>query len=403
MLQKAIPRASAQRIKNDAHAIQVATELMPQLAAQAKERDQLRRAPVDELDLLSSSGLLAITIPKEYGGAGVSASTLAEVGALISQADPSIGQIPQNHFYAVELLRLIGSAAQKMFYFSAVLEGKRFGSAFAERGTRTSAAGDRQTRLSGDAGNLRIDGQKFYCTGASYADWISVFVKTESGDQKVAFVPRDEEGVSIRNDWSGIGQRTTASGTTLLVNVAVSEAQVVPFQNVFLTPSRLGPYSQLYHASIDLGIARAALVDFSDFVRTRSRPWIDSCKEKACEDPLTLQDYGRLMIDLHMAEALMEEAAAQVDCCQHEPDDHAVGAASIAVAQLRIATNDVALAASSKLLEHAGAQATLAQFGLDRHWRNARTHTLHDPVRWKAPAIGNYYLNHQLPPRRGSL
>jgi hypothetical protein len=35
---------------------------------------------------------------------------------------------------------------------------------------------------------------------------------------------------------------------------------------------------------------------------------------------------------------------------------------------------------------------------LDRHWRNARTHTLHDPVRWKYAILGKYFLNGDTPP-----
>ena len=58
-----------------------------------------------------------------------------------------------------------------------------------------------------------------------------------------------------------------------------------------------------------------------------------------------------------------------------------------------------ALEASEKLFELAGSSATRAAHNLDRHWRNARTHTLHDPVRWKYYALGNYYLNGVPPPR----
>ncbi|MFO6004219.1 hypothetical protein ACLBTR_27420, partial [Pseudomonas aeruginosa] len=62
-----------------------------------------------------------------------------------------------------------------------------------------------------------------------------------------------------------------------------------------------------------------------------------------------------------------------------------------------------AMLAGSKLIELGGSRACLAELGLDRHWRNARVHTLHDPVRWKYHAVGDYYLNGRLPPRRGTL
>jgi alkylation response protein AidB-like acyl-CoA dehydrogenase len=50
----------------------------------------------------------------------------------------------------------------------------------------------------------------------------------------------------------------------------------------------------------------------------------------------------------------------------------------------------------------AGTRSTLEEYNLNRHWRNARTHTLHDPVRWKYHAIGNFWLNGVHPPRHGA-
>ncbi len=61
---------------------------------------------------------------------------------------------------------------------------------------------------------------------------------------------------------------------------------------------------------------------------------------------------------------------------------------------------EAVLIATNKLFELAGTSATLEKFGLDRHWRNARTHTLHDPVRSKYQLIGDFYLNGTAPPRR---
>ena len=71
----------------------------------------------------------------------------------------------------------------------------------------------------------------------------------------------------------------------------------------------------------------------------------------------------------------------------------------MAVAEAKIGATDIALLATNKLFELAGTKSTLARYGLDRHWRNARVHTLHDPVRWKYHLIGNYYLNGVNPPR----
>ncbi|MBW6253369.1 SfnB family sulfur acquisition oxidoreductase, partial [Pseudomonas aeruginosa] len=100
---------------------------------------------------------------------------------------------------------------------------------------------------------------------------------------------------------------------------------------------------------------------------------------------------------------LLERAGRVLDRATAEPDAESVAAASIAVAEARALTTEVALLAGSKLIELGGSRACLAELGLDRHWRNARVHTLHDPVRWKYHAVGDYYLNGRLPPRRGTL
>ncbi len=275
------PTAAAHRIGSDDEALETARELAALFARESIQRDRERRLPLEELELFSRSGLWGIAVPREYGGAGVSRVTLAKVVAIVSAADSSLGQIPQNHFYALEVLRVNGSPAQKGRLFGTALAGERFGNALAEIGTRT--ASERRT------------------------------------------------------------------------------------------------------------------------VRERARPWVDSGVDKASDDPLTIHEIGRLAIRLHAAEALLERAGRVLDRATAEPDAESVAAASIAVAEARALTTEVALLAGSKLIELGGSRACLAELGLDRHWRNARVHTLHDPVRWKYHAVGDYYLNGRLPPRRGTL
>ncbi|WP_263143398.1 SfnB family sulfur acquisition oxidoreductase [Pseudomonas sp. RIT-PI-AD] len=388
-------------IRDDAEALAVAHALAADFREGAAARDRERRLPHAELEAFSRSGLWGIVVPRDYGGADVSRVTLAQVVAIISAADSSLGQIPQNHFYALEVLRVNGSEAQKRRLYAEVLAGQRFGNALAEIGTRT--ASDRTTRLTREGDGYRVKGRKFYATGALYAQRIPTSVIDDDGVQQFAYIPRNAPGLEIIDDWSGFGQRTTGSGSVLFEDVAVAAEDVVPFQSAFDRPTTVGPFAQILHAAIDAGIARAAYEDALAFVRERSRPWIDSGVDKASEDPLTLHEFGRLSIRLHAAEALLERAGRFLDAATANPHAESVAAASIAVAEARALTTEIALSAGSKLLELAGSRGTLAEFNLDRHWRNARTHTLHDPVRWKYHAVGDYYLNDRLPPRRGTL
>ncbi|MFI8560136.1 SfnB family sulfur acquisition oxidoreductase [Pseudomonas putida] len=388
-------------ISSDAQALAIAEQVAQQLRRESALRDRERRLPHAELELFSRSGLWGISVPKAFGGAGVSNVTLAQVVARIAQADAALGQIPQNHFYALEVLRVNGSPEQQKRLYQEVLAGRRLGNALAELGTKT--AHDRTTRLTRDADGYRIDGRKFYATGALYAQRIPTSVIDEQGVQHLAFVPADSPGLQVIDDWSGFGQRTTGSGSVVFDRVHVRAEDVVPFQSAFERPTPVGPLAQILHAAIDTGIARAAYEDALHFVRTRSRPWIDSGVDKASDDPLTLKSVGHLAIRLHASEALLERAGQYLDLAQQDSTESSVAAASIAVAEARAISTEIALAAGTTLFELAGSQATLAEHNLDRHWRNARVHTLHDPVRWKYHAIGNYYLNDQNPPRRGTI
>jgi SfnB family sulfur acquisition oxidoreductase len=396
------PREKAARIiRSDEEAIAVAHEVAAILAEGAATRDRERQLPYAEMELLSDHGLLAITVPKEFGGAGVSAGTLAEVIAIISAADGSIGQIPQNHFFMLEGLRLVGTQEQKHFFFKAVLSGERLGNALSEVGTKT--AQDHATRITRDEAGYRLNGKKFYSTGVLFAHWVAVVANNDEGKSTLALIPRDSEGLTIIDDWSGFGQRTTGSGTTILDNVPVHPFSVVPFHLLFETPTSMGPHAQIMHAAVDQGIARGALAETIRFVRQYTRTWKESGLEHAHQDPHIIADIGQVKIAVDAAEALLVRAGHFVDEATINPSADSVAAASIAVAEAKVAATDVSLLAGSKLIELGGSRSTLAEFNLDRYWRNARTHTVHDPVRWKYRVIGNYWLNGINPPRHGAI
>ena len=391
---------NAHVIASDAEAIAVAERLAQDFAPGASRRDRDRVLPWDELDAFSASGLWGITVPREHGGAGVSAVTLARVIAIIGAADGSLAQIPQNHFYALEVLRSGGSPGQRARFDALALAGQRFGNALAEIGARDFR---RRTRLSARDGRLFVTGRKFYCTGAIFADWIPTLVVDDEDRQQIVFIPREAEGVQITDDWDGFGQRTTGSGSVAFDRVAVQPEWVVPFQASFERPTPIGPLAQIMHAAIDLGIGRGALAATLPFVRDRARPWVDAHVDRAADDPLLVAGLGDVAVRLRAAEALLDRAGHAVDEAIADPTEFTVAQASLAVAAARALTTTAGLLAASKLFELTGTSATLAEDNLDRHWRNVRTHSLHDPVRWKYHAVGNHSLNGINPPRHGAI
>jgi SfnB family sulfur acquisition oxidoreductase len=393
--------AEAHRIKSEQEALEAARRISEQIRPTSGARDKDRRLPFEEIEWFSQSGLWGITVPKEYGGAGVSTPVFTEVVAIISEADASLGQIPQNHYANVEEIRLIGTETQKAFFFDRILRGDRLGNAAVERSGKSVL--ENQTKLVPNGDGYLLTGEKFYSTGALFAHWVPVRVTDPDGHRVVVIVNRRSEGLTVIDDWSSFGQRTTASGTVILKNVRVNKDQILPSYQAYQKPTTRGPFSQIIHVAIDIGIARAAIVETVKFIKTRSRPWIDANVDTASEDPLTVYQVGELHYRLHAAEALMERAALKVDRAAATLDEPTVTAAALAVAEAKIGATDIAILATTKLFELAGTQSTLEQYQLDRHWRNARVHTLHDPVRWKYHAIGNYYLNEVAPPRHAWL
>ncbi len=359
-------------IRSDAEAIAIARELAQEFAKEASLRDQERRLPLQEIQKYSQSGLWAINIPKAFGGAQVKYRALAEVVKIISSVDSSLGQIAQNHWAFVEHLRLDATPEQQKFFFELILKGIRLGNAFSEKGSKTVA--DLTTKIHKTEQGYEINGEKFFATGALLAHWIPIVAVDAQGRSFAAIVPRDTTGVEIINDWSGFGQWTTASGTVRLQNVFAREEYVIPVYQAFERPTPAGAISQFIQAAVDAGIARGAIQETIQYVRQHSRPWIDSGLEKATDDPYTIANIGDLKIRLRAAEAHVAEA-------------------TLLVAETKVLTTEIALLATNKLFELSGTRSTLSELNLDRHWRNARTHTLHDPVRWKLHLVGNYYLN----------
>jgi alkylation response protein AidB-like acyl-CoA dehydrogenase len=234
-------------------------------------RDREGLLPLAELDAFSQSGLWGINVPKGYGGAGVSYVTLAEVIKIISAADPSLGQISQNHLAIVEHISSDGVEAQKRFQFGEVLKGIRFGNAFSETGSKNVAAFETKITPSGDG--YVVSGKKFYSTGALLSHIVPIVAVDDEGRPHLALADRDSKGLEIVNDWSSFGQRTTASGTVIVDNVYVPTDRVVPAYLAFARPTAAGPISQIIQAAVDAGIARGTIDEAIGFVKTNARPW----------------------------------------------------------------------------------------------------------------------------------
>ena len=388
-------------------AVTTAADLAADFAEGAADRDRNRTLPHREVERLAASGLLAVTVPRGFGGADLPPSVVADVIRILAAADPNIAQIPHSHFVYVNLLRLAGSVAQQREYSARLLRGARIANAQAERGGATTA--EIATTLRPADGRFRVDGTKYYCTGSLFAETLAVLTRLDDplGDsslpdgQYVAFLPTDTPGVHISDDWDALGQRTTGSGTVVFDGVTVQRCQLVPRAPAVGAPTGYGAFAQLLHTAIDVGIARGALQAAADFARTSSRPWFEAHVARAVDDPLLVQRFGELAVLVQAAESTLTVAAGEVDAVYRGESGDPVAAAataSLAVAGAKVVADTAANEVSSAVFELGGTRSAAAELNLDHFWRNARTHTLHDPVRWKYQHIGRALLHGTPPP-----
>lgn len=397
-------------IASESDVLAAADELAAALRSGAAERDRAPAGtvPWDALALLDGSGLLSITLPAEVGGLGAGPVLLADVIARIAAADPAIAQVPQAHFLLLDVLTVWGGEGVRDRLRAEVAGGGvRIGNALAERGGQH--AQDLKTRLTRSAadGRWRLDGAKHYCTGALSARWIGVSALDEAGRLKLVFIEREAQGVGVETDWDVIGQRATVSGTVTFADVVVEDALALDFAQAFEVPQQLGARAQLVHAAIEAGIARGALDDARAYLMDKARPSTEAVRAgaaRAVEDPHVLHRYGRAAVDVRAAEALLLDAARQLeDIGLVPPDAEAAARGSLAVAAAKAFASDVAVRVSSELFALCGTSSAQAKYDLDRHWRNARTHSVHDPADWKYHHLGAYELAGVLPPNHSQL
>jgi SfnB family sulfur acquisition oxidoreductase len=400
------PPTAAVLVDADA-ALAAADELATELRAGAAERDAAGEVPWAAIRGLDASGLLAINVPAEHGGIDGGPVLLAEVVRRLAVADPAIAQITQGHFFMVDAIALIAEPSVCAEVFSDVLDGRRLGNGLAERGSKH--AQDLRTRLHADgAGGLTLTGAKGYGTGSLSSHTLGISALDDEDELVLVLVPSAAPGVAFDEEWYAMGQRATISGGTTLDGVAVAPDHVLPLGELLANPQLVGARAQLVHAAIEVGIGRAALDDAAWFLREKARPFFEPVRlglfERAVDDPYALHRIGRLRARVRAAEAMLAIAASELAALGPVPaDEEEAGIGSLTVAEVKAFASEVAVEAGSELFAVSGASSTDRRLGLDRHWRNARTHSIHDPIDWKYHHLGAHAVDGRLPPSHGQL
>ena len=136
--------------------------------------------------------------------------TLNRVIAIISEADSSLGQIPQNHLGVVAAIRtVVGRGAE-----AAPLRrgaGAAPASATPSPSSARKRAVDFQTTFIDAGDHVIVNGRKFYSSGALLAHLVPIVALDDQGAPGTRSPTAARPGLTVIDDWSSFGQRTTLS------------------------------------------------------------------------------------------------------------------------------------------------------------------------------------------------
>ncbi|ALE76039.1 MULTISPECIES: acyl-CoA dehydrogenase family protein [unclassified Pseudonocardia] len=366
--------------------------LFDEIAAGAVERELHRRLPEKEIAALRDAGFGALRVPADRGGSGVTLRQLFALLVELAAADSNIPQALRTHLAFAELWQADPDDAVLRGRLEQIASGRLVGNAISERGGVVRDSSTTVLRRDGD--RLLLDGEKFYCTGTLYADLVDVVALDPDGNRVTVLVETTAPGVERIDDWRGFGQKLTASGTTRFTGVEVDPAQVRPAPVDRHVPVRQA-FLQLVQLAALAGIARRAADDVAAYVRDRKRNWPYGNADLPKDDPLVQQVVGKVDAVAFTVAATVDAAAASLDRALTEPE-HA-DTAELDVYRAQSTVPQLVLDATSDLFEVGGASTVDVDRALDRHWRNARTLAVHNPIVYKQQVIGDHALNGTVP------
>ncbi|MFE0751028.1 acyl-CoA dehydrogenase family protein [Gordonia sp. NPDC058843] len=385
--------------------------ILAEIAAGSAERERQGRDPREAVALLRRSRLTALSLDTQSGGAGAGSVELFEFIIDLARADPIAAHILRAHYWFVEQIERLPVGPVRRRWSERIAAGAIVGNASSERGV---AAGSRQyaTQLVADGAGWRLRGEKFYSTGTAFADYVTVLAiapdALRSRLVKVV-VPVDRDGVRVVDDWDGIGQHRTGTGSTLFDDVRVTSDDVLEFVELDdSTPPAAndGPFLQLFLQALIAGILLSASDDAVALLNSRSRTFEHAPSPEPSQDPLLLERIGEIDAAAHVARDAVLSAARQVETANALArrgviDVEQFAQASLAAARVKVHVDRIALPAAAAVFDVGGASSASRSRNLDRHWRNIRTITLHNPTSYKAVAIGDLRVNDTPLPANG--
>ncbi|HVR49922.1 MAG TPA: acyl-CoA dehydrogenase family protein [Pseudorhodoferax sp.] len=374
--------------------------VLESLRSTAVARDQAGGHAGEAKEALRAAGLLRQAIPTDFGGDGQDWAAVFDTVRRVAEVDSALAHVLAFHHLQVATVLIYGRPEQQARWLTPTArEGLWWGNAMNPLDQRLVA----EVVVGADGEGYALTGSKGFCSGTRGSTFMTLSAALPgSATPLLAVVATQQAGVRVGEDWNPIGQRQTDSGSVHFARVPVAAADVLrrPGEPPQLRQSVRTCLGQLVLVHLYLGLAAGALAEARRHTLQHARPWLYAGVEKAADDPYRLQRLGEMHLQVQTAAVMTERAVQRMDALWRRgaaltPEQRRDTA--VAIAEAKVLAHRASLAVSQDLFEVAGARATDAALGLDRFWRNARTHTLHDPVDYKLRRLGSWALHQEFP------
>lgn len=391
-------------------------EIFARIGLGTQQRENDGELPREQVQEINDRGFTKLRVPTDFGGFGLGWEETTELLIELATADSNIPQIYRGHLAVVEDARFqyeshrqlaqqdsdLANCKDQLFKAQTYQErlrwfaqGKLVGNAWTEPGKGSLTQSQTKVKNINEE-SVVVEGEKLYTTGSIFADYLDVTASNESGQEVTVLLPRDQEGVTVYDDWDGFGQQQTGTGAAVFRYAYARADQVRPFSE------RFGYQTALYQHVLNIaqvGNALNAAQHLSRLLAERTRSYSHGNGPLAHEDPQLLEVAGRLFARAEAAKDIVVGTAKYLDRAADSArgsateQDEASAAVERATARAQLVVNELALANGTQLFDALGASAVRRGAGLDRYWRNSRTIASHNPQVYKARILGDWAVN----------
>lgn len=352
-------------------AVALAGRLVAEIGPRANAADRAGRMPPDDAAALKASGYLALSVPVEAGGGGLSLADCVCAQLVLAQASTSTALV------AAMQLHLFGHAREthpwpagiEQQLYRLAVAGALMNSVASEPELGSpSRGGLPKTELTPDGDGYRLAGHKTWTTGGRALDHL--LVRARLGDDAVvAWVPANAPGVAWQETWhDALSLRASDSHDLYFRDV------IVPSERVFAGGASKQPnaWFATLTAATYLGAAIAARNRVTRYALQRVPTALG---RPIATLPAIQRQIGEMQAGLDAAQTLM--LAAAEDWSAAAPGQReAVYPRIIAAKHVAV---DTALRVTEQALRAAGGASLSADLDLERYFRDARAGLMHPP------------------------